>query len=350
MALFKISKGLKANLPITKTEGYCWYTTDDSLFYIDYKDSNGTLQRKAINAKDAETLTGANLSTILSSSDIEIPTSKAVLDKLDEKVDKITGKGLSTNDYTTVEKEKLAAIEEGANKTIVDTSLSSTSTNPVQNKVVDTKFSSIQTDIDSKVPNTRTINGKALSTDITLSASDVSALPDTTVIPSIEGLATETYVDNKVAGLVDSAPAALDTLNELAQALGEDPNFATTITNEISKKVDKITGKGLSTNDYTTDEKNKLSNIEAGAQVNVIESIKANGATLAITNKIVTIPTPNYPVKSVNGELGEIVLNDVKYTSQDLTSQQKSEARTNIGAGTSNVMVTLKTWTSSDVG
>ena len=58
MALFKISKGLKANLPITKTEGYCWYTTDDSLFYIDYKDSEGTLQRKAINAKDAETVNG----------------------------------------------------------------------------------------------------------------------------------------------------------------------------------------------------------------------------------------------------------------------------------------------------
>ena len=64
MALFKVSKGLKANLPSAKTEGYCWYTTDDSLFYIDYKDKNGTLQRKALNAKDAETLTGASLSTI----------------------------------------------------------------------------------------------------------------------------------------------------------------------------------------------------------------------------------------------------------------------------------------------
>ena len=85
MALFKISKGLKANLPSTKTEGYCYYTTDDSLFYIDYKDSNGTLQRKAINAQDAETLTGASLATILNSSDIEIPTSKAVLDALASK-------------------------------------------------------------------------------------------------------------------------------------------------------------------------------------------------------------------------------------------------------------------------
>ena len=52
------------------------------------------------------------------------------------KVDKETGKGLSTNDYTTTEKNKLAGIEAQANKTVVDAALSATSTNPVQNKVV----------------------------------------------------------------------------------------------------------------------------------------------------------------------------------------------------------------------
>ena len=136
------------------------------------------------NSKDAETLTGASLSTILNSSDVEIPTSKAVLDALDGKVDKVDGKSLSTEDYTTEEKNKLSGIESGANKTTVDSSLSSTSTNPVQNKVIDTKFTNIQSDINSKIPNTRTVNGKALSTNITLSASDVHALPDTTSIPT----------------------------------------------------------------------------------------------------------------------------------------------------------------------
>lgn len=85
MALFKISKGLKANLPATKTVGHCWYTIDDSMFYVDYEDENGSVQRKALNAKDAESLTGASLATILNSSDIEIPTSKAVLDYIDSK-------------------------------------------------------------------------------------------------------------------------------------------------------------------------------------------------------------------------------------------------------------------------
>lgn len=55
---------------------------------------------------------------------------------LEDKVDKITGKILSTNDYTTAEKTKLAGIEEEANKTVIDDTLNDSSTNPVQNKVV----------------------------------------------------------------------------------------------------------------------------------------------------------------------------------------------------------------------
>ena len=45
---------------------------------------------------------------------------------------------------------------------------------------------------------------------------------------------TKTYVDTQVTNLVDAAPGALDTLNELAAALGDDANFATTITNSIA--------------------------------------------------------------------------------------------------------------------
>ena len=61
------------------------------------------------------------------------------------KVDKVDGKGLSTNDYTTAEKNKLSGIATGANKTIVDSALSSTSTNPVQNKVVNTAITNLNT-------------------------------------------------------------------------------------------------------------------------------------------------------------------------------------------------------------
>ena len=63
---------------------------------------------------------------------------------------------------------------------------------------------------------------------------------------SLAGYATETYVNTAVSNLVDSAPGALDTLNELAAALGDDPNFATTVTNSIATKQDSATA--LTTN------------------------------------------------------------------------------------------------------
>ncbi|EIZ9483982.1 phage tail protein [Cronobacter sakazakii] len=49
-------------------------------------------------------------------------------------------------------------------------------------------------------------------------------------------VATTAFVKAAIAGLVGSSPAALDTLNELAAALGNDPNFATTMTNALAAK------------------------------------------------------------------------------------------------------------------
>ena len=61
----------------------------------------------------------------------------------------------------------------------------------------------------------------------------------------------------------------------------------------INGKVDKVTGKGLSTNDYTTAEQTKLTNIAAGAQVNVIETVKVNGIALTPdANKAVDVTVP----------------------------------------------------------
>lgn len=54
----------------------------------------------------------------------------------------------------------------------------------------------------------------------------------------LTGYATETYVGTQISNLVDSAPSTLDTLNELAAALADDPSFATTITNELANKSD----------------------------------------------------------------------------------------------------------------
>lgn len=52
-------------------------------------------------------------------------------------------------------------------------------------------------------------------------------------------LATTAYVQAVVSALIDAAPGALDTLNELAAAIGDDPNFASTITNGLAEKLAK---------------------------------------------------------------------------------------------------------------
>ena len=65
------------------------------------------------------------------------------------------GKGLSTEDYTTAEKTKLAGIEPEANKTVVDTEINNTSTNPVENKAV---YEALSGKVDK-------VNGKQLSTE-----------------------------------------------------------------------------------------------------------------------------------------------------------------------------------------
>lgn len=281
----------------------------------------------------------------------QIATTAFVQTATSGKVDKVTGKGLSTNDYTTAEKDKLASIENGANKTVVDTALSSTSANPVQNKVINTKFNSVQSNIDNKVPSSRTVNGKALTADITLSASDVGALPNTTVIPSINGLATETYVNNKVASIVDSAPATLDTLNELAAALGDDSNFATTVATQIGNKVDKVDGKGLSTNDYTTAEKNKLASIENGANKTVVDTELSSNSTNPLQNKAIYTKFNGISaeVKQVKDDFNsniEVVNGDIQTLTQKVNATMTAEdVKLQIQSELNNGVTKVKTTT-----
>jgi len=67
-----------------------------------------------------------------------------------------------------------------------------------------------------------------------------SEIPDTIArdseIPSLSGYATETYVTTAISNLVDAAPTTLNTLNELAAALGDDANYASTISTALGLK------------------------------------------------------------------------------------------------------------------
>lgn len=155
--------------------------------------------------------------------------------QINNKVDKVAGKGLSTNDLTDALVEKI-------------------------NNAGDSSFTGDYDDLTDKPSiNNVTLGGNKTLTELGiqpagqyLTATDIANMVETDDIADvvreadiadvvreadIADMATETYVDNAVSDLVNSAPATLDTLKELSDALGADPNFATTMTTALGTKV-----------------------------------------------------------------------------------------------------------------
>lgn len=141
---------------------------------------------------------------------------------------------------------------------------------------------------------------------------DVTVATKTSELENDSEFATTGYVDTKVAGIVDSAPETLDTLNELSAALGNDPNFATTVATQIGSKADKshahniadVTNLQSTLDDKATQEsfdshtnnttihvtsadKTKLSGIEEGANKTTVDSALSSTSTNPVQNKVV---------------------------------------------------------------
>ena len=75
---------------------------------------------------------------------------------------------------------------------------------------------------------------------------------------------------------------------------GSNGNLNIANVDDLNSYVQKVSGKDLSSNDYTSAEKTKLAGIASSAQVNVIESVKVNGSALAVANKAVNIDLSSY--------------------------------------------------------
>lgn len=78
------------------------------------------------------------------------------------------------------------------------------------------------------------------------------AIPQSAIVPDLSGYATKSYVSQEINDLIGGAPGTLDTLKEIAEALGNNPNFATTITNMINNiglRVDDIESRVVSLED-----------------------------------------------------------------------------------------------------
>ena len=156
------------------------------------------------------------------------PTSKAVNIDISGKVDKVEGKDLSTNDYTTAEKTKLAGIAEGANKTVINDTLTSTSKTEAlsanQGKTLDGKIEDVKkslsslgygdmlkstydTDGDGVVDNSAKLGGQlpayyAKATDIPTKTSQLTNDSSFTTMKAVEekGYQTSSQVNSIVTG------------------------------------------------------------------------------------------------------------------------------------------------------
>lgn len=148
--------------------------------------------------------------------DISAKADRTYVDSaLANKVDKVTGKGLSQNDYTTSDRQKLAGIAAGAQV-------------------------NVPSDWNATVGDARILNK-----------------PDLSVYP------TRTEMNQAIAGVTVDL-SAYSTTTQMNAA----------IASASATKVDKITGKGLSTNDFTTAEKNKLAGIDL-SQYPTTEQVQA---------------------------------------------------------------------------
>ncbi len=164
------------------------------------------------------------------------------------KVDKVTGKGLSTEDFTTAEKTKLAAVT-GTNTgdQVIPTTLPASDVSAWAKAATKPTYTATEVGLGS-VNNTTDLL-KPIST-ATQTALDLKANQATTY--------TKIESDARIQAVVGAAPAALDTLAEIATQLASDESAAAALVTTVATKVDKVTGKGLSAEDYTSGEKTKL--------------------------------------------------------------------------------------------
>lgn len=247
-----------------------------------------------------------------------LPTNENLTTALNNKVDKVSGKQLSTEDYTAEEKQKLAGIASGAEVNVqsdwnvTDTNSDAFIKNKPENLVQDASY--VHTDNNYTTAEKNKLSGIATSAQVN-------------VLEGVQVNGTDlTITDKKVNVTV--------------------PTKTSQLTNDDN--VVKDTSYVHTDNNYTSTEKSKLSGIEESAQVNKIEHITLSGTEQTITNKTVNLPAypttlpasdvyswakaatkPSYNFSEINGTVADSQLPDT--ISSDITGTAmglKTEALT----------------------
>jgi hypothetical protein len=157
---------------------------------------------------------------------------------------------------------------------------------------------------------TQTLSNKTLGSDLAAGGYKVSGLATPTANADA---ATKAYVDTVVSDLVDGAPALLDTLNELAAAIADNPNYATNIATSLGEKVakagDSMTG-----------------NLDFGG-TNKVTSLATPTSNGDAANKLYVDTAESNAVASANSYTN-IEISDLDTAAQGYASTAQSNAET----------------------
>lgn len=130
------------------------------------------------------------------------------------------------------------------------------------------------------------------------------------IAAALAGMNSSTEVDNKIStainNLINGAPEAYDTLKEIADYIASDSTAMQALNKAILNKVDKVDGKGLSANDFTTVLKTKLEGIAAGAtkveKSTTNGNVKINGVETQVYSHPATAGNKHIPAGGAAGQ------------------------------------------------
>ena len=255
---------------------------------------------------------------------------KVITAALGDKVDKVQGKVLSDNNYTTAEKDKLAGIDNGAEVNDISTiSVNGTAVTPDQNKNVALTIPVNTSDLNndsSFITNTvNNLTNYYLKTD-TYTQSEVNTLIaaiTTLHIEVVQALPTTDISTTTIYLVPKSTAGTQDAYDEYINLDGTTAGWEhigsteVDLTNYYTKtetdgllanKVDKVQGKGLSTEDYTTAEKTKLASL----------STYSAGDGIDISNGVISTDNlQSGDMSDIISPLPGVVSNRVKYSTTE---------------------------------
>ena len=140
----------------------------------------------------------------------------------------------------------------------------------------------VETLVDSSYIQSRQItNPTGVDSSATINLIDSSHIQNRQIKYTNNDFADSAFVTTQINNLIDAAPGALDTLNELAAAIGDDVNFSTTITNQIAAKLDSAQTISIIDSSYV--QARQITNptgVDSAATINLIDSAYVNAFTI----------------------------------------------------------------------